>query len=352
MPRLFISADDSSYVPLDGHDDREGWLANVYQNDMCVTQLDGDNAVWDIAIARGSVHGIPTCTSTEPGLMAWMLDDLGIDDGCRVMEIGTGTGYNAALLCERLGAGNVTSIDVDPALVVEARSRLAVLGYHPLVVSADGRDGYAENAPYDAIIATCSLPRVPAPWVDQLKPGGRIIANVSGTLGGAMLLIRRSDSGHGACGQFIERFAGFLPARGALGVGDITPRDTDDGAYETGVTSLSPEVLDMRAFAFLAWLATQDARLYWADLDDGRRLTCLIGMDGSWCEVYPEDGGKRQVDQGGPRRLWSMIEQAYQFWIEHERPDWSSFGVTIDGDEQPVWFETPSQITPWRLPSE
>jgi protein-L-isoaspartate O-methyltransferase len=291
-----------------------------------------------------------TCSSTEPGLMAWMLKDLGVTAGHRVLEIGTGTGYNAAILSERLGAASLTSIDVDAALVAEARTRLSALGYHPLLVAADGREGYPGNAPYDRIVATCSLPRVPAAWIEQLSPGGKLIVNVSGLLGGAILVLRKNDSGDGAQGRFAKCWAGFLSARGAPGVADITPKDTEDGRYDTGVTTLAPDLLGTPAFAFLAWLATQDARLYWADLDDGRELTCLIGIDGSWCEVYPDDSGKRQVDQGGPRRLWNLTEQAHAFWAEHHNPDWSRFGVTIQDGKQQVWFDDPSQPTPWQLP--
>jgi methyltransferase of ATP-grasp peptide maturase system len=352
MPHLFLFTGGNRYTPLGSSTDRAQWLSHVYSNDMCVTQLNGDNTAWDTAIAQGSVHGLPTCSSTEPGLMAWMLDDLAVAAGHRVLEIGTGTGYNAAILCEHLGAASLTSIDVDAALVTEARTRLAALGYHPLLVAGDGRDGYPGNAPYDRIIATCSLPRVPAAWIEQLKPGGKMIVNVSGVLGGAMLVLRKNDAGNGAQGRFTKCWAGFLPARGAPAVADITPKDTENGCYDTGVTTLAPDVLSTPAFAFLAWLATQDARLCWADLDDGRTLTCLIGVDGSWCEVYPDDGGKRQVEQGGPRRLWNLTEQAHTFWTEHEHPDWSHFGVTMLGDDQRVWLDHPAQPLPWQLPRE
>lgn len=351
MPRLFLFAGGDRYTPMSSSTDRDQWLSRVYRNDMCVTQLNGDSTAWDTAIAQGSVHGLPTCSSTEPGLMAWMLDDLGVAAGQRVLEIGTGTGYNAAILCEHLGAENVASIDVDTALVEEARTRLAALGYHPLLAAGDGREGYPAGAPYDRIIATCSLPHVPAAWIEQLKPGGKMIVNTSGVLGGAMLMLRKNDSGNSAEGRFTTCWAGFLPARGAPTVADIKPKDTDDGRYDTGVTTLAPDPLSKPAFAFLAWLATQDARLCWADLNDGRELTCLIGADGSWSEVYPGSNGKRQVDQGGPRRLWNLTEQAHAFWAEHHHPDWSRFGVTISNGQQQVWLDDPTHPTPWQLPA-
>jgi protein-L-isoaspartate(D-aspartate) O-methyltransferase len=349
MPRVFVFTGGDRYIPLGSRTDHDKWLRHVYHNDICVTQLNGDTAAWDTAIAQGHVHGLPTCSSSEPSLMAWMLDELSVTAGHHVLEIGTGTGYNAAILSEHLGPRNVTSIDVDAALVALARTRLAGLSYHPLLVAGDGRDGYPGNAPYDRIIATCALPRVPTAWIEQLKPGGQMIMNVAGLLGGAMLVLRKNDSGPGAHGRFTTRQAGFLPVRGTPTVTDITPHDTEDGRYDTSTTTLTPDALDTPAFAFLAWLATQDARPYWADLDDAE-LTCLIGLDGSWCEIYPDNAGKRQVDQGGPRRLWNLTEHAHQYWTEHQHPDWSRFGVTILEDNQQVWLDNPSQPTPWQLP--
>jgi protein-L-isoaspartate O-methyltransferase len=106
---------------------------------------------------------IPVSSSSKPDLMVRMLEELDVTDGDRVLEIGTGTGYNAALLCHRLGSQNVFSVDVDPALIAAARSRLARLGYHPTLAAADGAAGIAEHAPYDRIIATCSVPVIPPP---------------------------------------------------------------------------------------------------------------------------------------------------------------------------------------------
>jgi SAM-dependent methyltransferase len=92
---------------------------------------------------------VSTSSSTMPSLMARMLEALDVRDGHRVLEIGTGTGYNAALLCHRLGPRNVVSIDIDPTLVAAARSRLADLGYHPTLVAGDGTTGAVQHGPYD-----------------------------------------------------------------------------------------------------------------------------------------------------------------------------------------------------------
>src|SRR5205807_4637125 len=142
------------------------WRVGVYSARALITQIDGDDA--NVERARtGRVNGLATSSSSAPSLMASMLDALAVAEGHRVLEIGTGTGYNAALLCHRLGADNVTSVDVDAGLVDRAGQRLAALGYRPNVVAADGGAGCPEDAPFDRIIATVALPRVPAAWIEQ-----------------------------------------------------------------------------------------------------------------------------------------------------------------------------------------
>ncbi|HWR47240.1 MAG TPA: methyltransferase domain-containing protein [Pseudonocardiaceae bacterium] len=106
---------------------------------------------------------IPVSSSSKPDLMVRMLEELDVTDGDRVLEIGTGTGYNAALLSHRLGSQNVFSLDVDPALIAAARPRLTRLGYHPTLAAVDGAAGLAGHAPYARIIATCSVPAIPPP---------------------------------------------------------------------------------------------------------------------------------------------------------------------------------------------
>jgi protein-L-isoaspartate O-methyltransferase len=90
---------------------------------------------------------VPVSSSTKPDLMLRMLETLDVRDGHRVLEIGTGTGYNAALLSHRVGDHNVYSVDVDAELVRLARERLAGAGYRPTLAAIDGEGGLPEHAP-------------------------------------------------------------------------------------------------------------------------------------------------------------------------------------------------------------
>lgn len=120
-----------------------------------------------------AVRGI-TSTSSDVAFMAQSLEALRLGRGLRVLEIGAGTGYNAALIDEVVGdGGHVTTIDNQPDVVDEAREHLAAAGRSRVsVVLGDGYDGWPANAPYDRITATASVRDVPLAWRDQLREGG------------------------------------------------------------------------------------------------------------------------------------------------------------------------------------
>ena len=310
---------------------RDAWLTAVYEDGTLLTQVDGQPV--EHAFASGPGYGRHSSSSTMPGLTAWMLQTLDLRDDQRVLEIGTGTGYNAALLSERLGDDHVTTIDIDPCLTETARTRLAAAGYHPVVVTGDGRYGYPARAPYDRIVATCGLPNIPAAWIEQTRPGGQILANLTGLVGGAMLLAT-VGSQQTATGKFLPRWAGFMPSRHAGPVDNGYARE-----YTKEHAKLGPEALDDPAFAFVAQLFLPGTRRYWATGQDGRKLSGLASNDGSWAEVHePVTEGKRYLEQGGARELWTAVETAREFWEQHNRPDWTQFSFSATPARQVARF--------------
>lgn len=88
------------------------------------------------------------------------------------MTVAAGTGYNAALLAEIVGAENVVSVEIDPGLAEQARGSLRRSGHAVAVVTADGESGYPAGAPYDRVVATAAATEVPYAWVAQTRPGG------------------------------------------------------------------------------------------------------------------------------------------------------------------------------------
>jgi protein-L-isoaspartate(D-aspartate) O-methyltransferase len=175
---------------------RERWLRGAYE---------------DTPLAIRLSDGEQLSSSSQPSLMALMLAGLDVRDGHDVLEIGTGSGYNAALLAHRLGDDDlITTVDLDPELTASARRHLDAAGHHPVVVTGDGARGVPDRAPFDRIIATCALPSLPRAWLAQCRPAARIVAPFATGL--VALTVR--DAGH-AEGRFLYTPAYFVPLRGA-----------------------------------------------------------------------------------------------------------------------------------------
>ena len=121
--------------------------------------------------------GVPISSSSQPKMMALMMEQLGLEPDSRVLEIGAGTGYNAAILAHVAGEkGSVITMDIDQDIVDEAAGNLSETGYgHVKAVCGDGFEGFPEGGPYDRIIATVGAYDVSPHWVDQLKEGGVIV---------------------------------------------------------------------------------------------------------------------------------------------------------------------------------
>jgi len=118
-------------------------------------------------------------TISAPHMVAIMTDLLDLREGDRVLEVGTGCGYHAAVTAEAVGAENVYSVEYHDRLAREARETLADTGYGDVSVRAgDGKEGWAEHAPYDRAYLTCAAEDVPAAVVEQVRTGGVVLAPV------------------------------------------------------------------------------------------------------------------------------------------------------------------------------
>jgi methyltransferase of ATP-grasp peptide maturase system len=340
LPRFFRPNGDGRWVAI-GSADPE-WLDRIYGDQVLITQLDDDPTRWQTARTTGPVFGVPTSSSSQPAIMAVMLDVLDVRPGQRVLEIGTGTGYNAALLCHRLGEDAVHSVDIDADLSALARDRLAECGYAPTCVAADGAGGHAAGAPYDRVLATCSVATIPLPWLDQTVPGGLVVTTLHRPLGAGLVRITAGEGPTGQ-GRVLAEDGRFMPLR-AHRLATAARPDPTEGVHRS--TPLTADVLvnHRSTFEFYAGLhlpaagATVDA--------DGS--VWLIDPDGSWAK-HTGDAGRYQVWQGGPRNLWDVVEAAHEQWLALGSPTRARFGITVDPDHQDLWLDDPEGPHHWPL---
>lgn len=153
-------------------------------------------------------------TISQPFMVGAMTEALGLEGEERVLEVGTGSGYQAAVLA--LLAREVHSVESVVALATAAKARLASLGYNSNVQvhGGDGTLGWAEAAPYDAIVVTAAAPRIPPPLVEQLAEGGRLVIPVGPASEQELLLVRKME---GRTTSETLHYCRFVPLLGRYG---------------------------------------------------------------------------------------------------------------------------------------
>ena len=175
-----------------------------------------DEVYRDQAIPTKHTDGEVTSSSSQPAIMAIMLEQLGLKPGQRVLEIGAGSGYNAALMAHIVGEkGQVITVDLDEDLVENAREHLAAAGFARVqVVCSDGGYGYPSAAPYDRIILTVGAWDITPAWNEQMKPDGRLVMPlvVRGGMQQAVAFERADDH----LASISVSGCGFMKLRGAF----------------------------------------------------------------------------------------------------------------------------------------
>lgn len=202
----------------------------------------------NVVDVKHDVDGAAISCASQPGIVALMLDQLEAQPGERILELGAGTGYNAALLAHLVGeSGHVTTIDVDDDLVEGARAHLATAGItNVTALTRDGATGHAEGAPYDRIIATVGAHGIPHAWLDHLAPGGRLVTpqRLKGSVSRSLIYEKR-DGRWLSLGSEMNT---FMPLR--RGIADDDRRDIPlsvDGAVR--LHAPTPENIDAEALA-------------------------------------------------------------------------------------------------------
>lgn len=330
VPSYFDQVPDSfptGYRPVRRGED--GWLEGIYSDRTLITQLDGRVRPEDVS--DGTVTGAPSSSSTLPSLVLRMWHRLDVEQGQRVLEIGTGTGYSTALGAHRLGDDGLTSIEYDPVVAQAAASALGEAGYAPRLIVGDGLRGDPDGGGYDRLIATCAVRYIPLPWLYQVTPGGKILVTLSGW-GYASGLALLTVTGPGtAVGRFLPGYTSFMIARPH----DRPPRPALTLLPgEERRSLIDPAVIGTWTGGWVAQLAAPAAERMGA----GAEQILWDVSTGSQARTAPDPDGGWTVVQRGPVRLWDRVEAAVQRWQAAGEPHQDGFGITVSAAAQRVWI--------------
>ncbi|MGR8010415.1 methyltransferase domain-containing protein [Streptomyces hypolithicus] len=300
-------------------------LALIHSDEPVVIQLDD---------GRPGGPGIATSSNSQPSMVARMLRLLLVEDGHRVLEIGTASGYVAALLSRRLGDPYVYSVEIDDGLAHHAADALRAAGHQPNLACADGEWGWPTEAPFDRIIATCALRQIPHQLVQQLRPDGVIVAPAVRDFWSGAVVQLTADGQGSAAGRF-QGGASYMPMRShrppaGAAVDGSTARQT--------ASDLDPSELLTLGFALYAgtrlpgvrmWHAGSDRVQVWLQDQDGSAATAATGED-AW--------------EYGSRDLWQEVQRVHQEYVALGCPKSSDLGLTVTARGQRVWLHRPERI--------
>ncbi|MGW5117315.1 methyltransferase domain-containing protein [Streptomyces noursei] len=316
-PTLWLRDGSGGYEPCEREREPDRWWRAAYRDASLVTQFtelpDGDL--------------VPSSSASMPSVVARMLMALDDQLGLRVLEIGTGTGFNAALLSYLFGAENVTSIDVDPVLVGRAEQALKASDQRPEVCCADGAAGWRPAAPYDAIISTCAVRTVPLPWLEQVAAGGRIVTpwDTAWCNYGTLVATKQAD---GTAEGALAAYGSFMLMRSQQTHVELRRDVLRDGQHpERSTTRLSPWSVagaDLDAQMYVG-LHAPGAWHSWDTEVEGAHTRLWLADDQatSWASV-DYDGRQTStfaVAQYGVRKLWDEVARAYGQYVAADRPD-------------------------------
>ncbi len=336
-------------MALSKHTDSDGWHAAVSANAPIITQIDFGEA------PAGRNGTVPSSSCSQPSIVADMLATLDVRPGQSVLEIGTGTGWNAALLSHLVGEhGGVITVEVDPRLAQEARHALTNAGFQPLVITGDGLSGYLPGAPYDRVISTAAIRElVPPDWLDQLRPGGRLVTPW-GTdwSNGVMLTLDLAHNGV-TSGRFSGDLAFMRLRSQRRALYGWQPPAEDVQHAQISTTDCRGSDLDRMLdphkgnFAIGARLASCCLVIEW---DKHGELHHNLELDDhatkSWAQLDANlnDPAPFTVRQLGPRKLWDEAVTAYDWWYAQGEPALDRFGFHSHNGRQWIWLDQPDNV--------
>ncbi|MFJ7969644.1 protein-L-isoaspartate O-methyltransferase [Streptomyces sp. NPDC096324] len=322
--------------------DREELLERLHSGDSVAIQHGGEPILGRVPGPRRG--GVMTVMSSTMALTAGLLQQLDLRLGQRVLDVGTGAGVTAAVVCFVCGDEGVVTLDIDPHVTAAARERLSALGYRP-AAAGDGTAGWADAGPYDRTFVSFAVRRVPNALVEQLAPGGRALMTLgtsSPSWPGLAVIERREDGdveaelravefGHRAGAGFDRLFlsAAFLAT--------ITP-----GGGRTQRSRLSPPQDAARGL----WLALDHLHPGLVRHFGAEDLTVGAPECGSWVRVKEAGYRRWDVTTSGPRDIWAEIQDVAGRWRAAGAPNVFRIHFEADGIQ---WAASPNGALTWQL---
>lgn len=321
-PETFWHGTRRGYVPLHHGDDEGAWLGLAYVDRPMVVQVDDGTPT-------GGVGRWATCTLPAPSDLLTVLAAADVRPGLRVCEVGTGTGYTAALLADRVGPENVTTVEIDPTLVERARQRLGAAGLGQ--VASRHQDGAQLTGEYDRILCTATVREVPYSWVRAVRPGGLVVTNW-GTPYHPDTLLRLFVREDGTADGYLVPHTHHEWLRGQRVEPTLTVAECEAALSRASTTVLGIDDIagsDPNASIAIGLCVPNCASVFIPPGDQW----FVDDLSGSWARLHPGAGGDRNiVNQYGPRDLWDEIEAAHHWWLTSGTPRARSWRVTVTPD--------------------
>ncbi|MER7208155.1 methyltransferase domain-containing protein [Streptosporangium sp. NPDC000239] len=334
--QAWVSPGDGPGYVIDRDADTSAWEKVVYSDISIVTQIDDGATPLVEGYEEGSLYSssnsMPTIVATELGLLGLHADD-------HVLEIGTGTGWTAALVSSFVGGGQVTSVEIDADVHRQARANLARAGRDAVrLVHGDGALGYPGGQPYDAVHVTVGATEASPAWIRQTRPGGTVVFPwMPMWRYGAFVVLRALGDGT-AVGR-VESGCSFMMMRGQRpeelrGLGDdvrrrparIDPRRiTGEWAASVFLNAMLPGVV--------CTTEHDGGFVLWAHSDTSAAYVAWSEGENDWIVRY-----------SGDRDVYGEAEEAFLRWISWGCPAGDRYGYTATPEGDVIWVDHPGRV--------
>jgi protein-L-isoaspartate(D-aspartate) O-methyltransferase len=311
------------------------WYERVYSDTSFITLID--------------TVGRTLSSSSQPSIMARMLELLDVQPGQRVLEIGTGTGYNASLLAQLSGnPALVTTVDIEPRVLSQATAAIEqAVGSGMTIHLGSGLHGYPAHAPYHRIIATASTPTVPLAWKEQLAPGGILVCVMQPGISMAGGVLKAMNNVDNLSGRLVYG-ASFMPLHDE----DFQHQPARDRHINLKLPVVATFPFDTRLFdPSVIW--TSDFQFFLYSTLPDLHIIEQIGSNKSTCTMlynedqpdshvwFSQEQGHDQVELRGKHSpaLWRRLIQLYTLWVNIGQPSIRDYHFAMDQDGQQLYLQ-------------